>query len=166
MWCLKPLQFFLRALASDNSPGQLAAAFSLGLLIGLVPKGNLLAAALMLVLCVFRVNLGLGLLAAFVFSWIGVLLDPVADRLGYWLLTMPSLQSLWSQFFDLPVAPWTALNNSVVLGNFVIGLVLAGISYPWLKPILARHAARWMAYLQRYRIVKVLWGLTAVSKVA
>jgi len=162
---MKPLQFLLRALTSDNSPGQLAAGFSLGLLIGLVPKGNLLAASLMLVVCVFRVNLGVALLTAFVFSWIGMLLDPIADWFGFWLLTLPSLQTMWSHLFDLPLVPWTALNNSIVLGSFLIGLVLSASSYFWLKPVLARHAAQWIAYLQRYRIIKLLWGLKVVSNV-
>lgn len=114
----------LRDVFSENaSPRQLAGGLALGMLIGLVPKDNLTAATLAVLLCVFDINLAVGLFAALAFSWIGVLIDPYADTLGYQLLTWKTAEPLWVFLAGMPVLPWTAFNNTVVLGNLVIGLV-------------------------------------------
>lgn len=61
MFFLRPVRFFFKALVTDNTPSQLALGFALGVVIGLVPKGNLLAISLMVVLSAIRVNLGMGM---------------------------------------------------------------------------------------------------------
>src|SRR4051812_13190991 len=72
----------VRALLASNAPGQLAAGFTVGMMIGLVPKGNLIALSLCVLLFSIRCNKGIGLLAAIGFSFVGPLTDPFAHRLG------------------------------------------------------------------------------------
>jgi uncharacterized protein (TIGR03546 family) len=122
------------------SPRQIAFGLALGAMIGLVPKGNLTAALLAMVLLSLRVNLAAGTAAALVFSWAGALCDPLAHRIGSTVLAYPWVQPIGAYLFDLPIVPWTALNNTVVLGNLILGLVLF---YP----------VYWLSYLffERYR---------------
>ena len=61
---LRPLRLVAKALVAENSPRQLALGFALGMMVGLVPKGNLIALGLTLVLFGTRVNVGAGLVAA------------------------------------------------------------------------------------------------------
>lgn len=155
---LRPVRFLFRALIDQDSPKQLAWGFALGAMIGLIPKGNLLAIGLMTAVCACRVNLASVGLGAFVFSWIGVLTDPLTHRWGLHLLQQESLHSTWVYLYDLPVVPWTRFNNTVVLGSFLLGLMvvlpLFLVTYPvakrWQPPLADR--------LRKYRLIKWLLG--------
>src|SRR5437773_12534092 len=76
------LRKLARALLSGNAPGQLAAGFTIGMMIGLVPKGNLIALSPCVLLFSTRGNKALGLAAAVAFSFVGAWTDPFAHRLG------------------------------------------------------------------------------------
>ena len=137
---------FLRNIVSvftaAGSPRQIAFGVALGAMIGLVPKGNLTAALLAILLLTLRVNLTAGTAAALLFSWVGAWTDPLAHRIGSTILTHPAVQPIGAYLFDLPVVPWTALSNTVVLGSLVLGLVLFYPVY-WLSyAVLAKHRDR------------------------
>jgi uncharacterized protein (TIGR03546 family) len=162
---IRPLRLLAKALTQQDSPRQVAHGVALGALVGLVPKDNLTAIALMTVLCAARLNLGAGLLSAFAFSWIGLLVDPLSHRLGLWLLQQESLAAGWTWLYNLPVVPWTRFNNTVVLGSFVIGLALY---YPLLRlsePLIARVKPRLEERLRRYRVVQALLGAEWTARV-
>lgn len=167
MWhvVIRPLRFLAKALTQQDTPRQLAHGVALGALVGLVPKDNLIAVALMTVLCAARINLGAGMLAAFAFSWIGVLVDPLSHRAGLWLLQQDSLAPFWTWLYNLPVVPWTRFNNTVVLGSLVVGIALY---YPLLRlsePPIARIKPRLEERLRRYRVVKALLGAEWTARV-
>src|SRR4051812_28419542 len=58
------LRKFCRVLLASTAPEQLALGFTIGMVIGLVPKGNLIALSLCVLLFSMRCNKGLGLAAA------------------------------------------------------------------------------------------------------
>lgn len=124
MFFLRILKMIVDAVTEDASPKRLAWGFAWGALIGLVPKDNFIAAALVVVLCTLRVNLAAGFGSAFLFSWFGPLTDPVAHWVGQYLLCVPTLVPFWTSLYNLPGVPWTAFNNTVVLGSLVMGLIL------------------------------------------
>lgn len=163
---LTPIRFLVEALTAESSSRQIALGFALGLVIGLVPKGNLIAIALMLVLYCLRVNLAAGLSAAVMFSWVGMLIDPFTHKIGLWLLSAESLRPTWTQLYDLPLAPWTAFNNTVVLGSLVVGLAMFYPVYRLSEPLAARFGPPLQRRLQRFRIVRLLWGLELAGSVS
>lgn len=158
MFLLRPVRFFFKALVTDNSPSQMALGFALGIAIGLVPKGNLIAISLMVLLGAIRVNLGMGMLAAFVFSWAGVVLDPFTHRLGHALLTSETLTPFWSELYNQPLAPWTKFNNTIVLGSFVLGVILMIPSFLIGRPLFQRYTPDWSERLQKFKLVQLLHG--------
>ena len=162
---LTPIRFLVEALTAESSSRQLALGFALGLVIGLVPKGNLLAVALVMVLYCLRVNLAAGLCSAVLFSWLGVLTDPFTHQIGLWLLSAESLRSVWTQLYDLPLAPWTGFNNTVVLGSLLLGLALFYPVYRVSEPLAARFGPPLQRRLQRFRLVRLLWGLEMAGSV-
>ena len=164
MFLLQPVRFLAEALTDESSSRQLALGFALGLVIGLVPKGNLTAISLMVLLSALRINLGAGMLAAFAFSWLGILIDPLTHQLGLAILNSPSLLPLWTFLYDVPLLPWTAFNNSVVLGSLLVGLVLFLPTY-WLTfPLFERFSPKVQARLQKLRIVQLIWGVGIAQK--
>jgi uncharacterized protein (TIGR03546 family) len=165
MFVLRPFRLFFRALTIDATPRQMALGFALGVLVGLVPKGNLLAIGLMMLLCSLRVNLGVGLATVFATSWVGVLLDPVSHRVGGFLLKHASLQPLWETMSDTALLPWTDFNNTVVLGSFMLGLGAFVPLYFVSRPIFGLLTPRLVAWTQRFRLVALLWGGEMTGKV-
>jgi uncharacterized protein (TIGR03546 family) len=119
------LRKFCRLLLASTAPEQLALGFTIGMLIGLVPKGNLIALSLCVLLFSMRCNKGLGLAAAVVFSFVGPWTGPFAHRLGLKALALEPLQSTYASIFNLPVGPWLGFNNTVVAGSLLMGLYVA-----------------------------------------
>src|SRR2546422_11231565 len=100
---IRILRKTVRALLASNTPGQLAAGFTIGMMIGLVPKGNLIALSLCVLLFTTRCNKTLGLSAAIAFSFVGAWTDPFAHRLGLVVLDLKPLQATYASIFNLPL---------------------------------------------------------------
>lgn len=114
-----------KTLLSRESAQRLAAGATLGMIMGLVPKDSLFVWMVGLLLVVTTANLVSATVSCLVFSWVGLLLDPFAHRLGAIVLTADALEPLFVWLSDLPVVPWTRFNNTVVLGSLLSGLALA-----------------------------------------
>ena len=127
------------------------------MVLGLVPKGNLIALSLCVLVFSLRVNTSLALLAAVAFTWVGAALDPFANKLGMQVLTIASLQATYASVFNLPLGPWLGFSNTVVTGSLLIGLYLAYPVY-WLSLIVCeRLQPRLIAWTEKHgRISKAL----------
>ena len=163
LW-LRPLRFFARALVDQDTPRQLALGFALGMICGLVPKGNLIAVVLMIIICGSKVNLGTAMLAAFLFSWVGVLTDPLAHDMGLWLLTQDSLQSFWTSLYNMPIVPWTKFNNTIVLGSLMLGLFLFVPVYGLARSRFAVWQPKWAARIRKFKVAQILLGAECAGK--
>jgi uncharacterized protein (TIGR03546 family) len=114
----------LRIFSAERSPRQLAWGIAIGMMVGLVPKGNLLAVGLAMLLFGLRVNLGMGLTAVFLVSLVGPMTDQLSHGIGMRVLRTPWIYRLLAAAYELPLVPWTSLNNTVVLGSVILGGVL------------------------------------------
>ncbi len=166
MFLLRPLRYLVKAFTDEASPKQLAYGFAIGMVIGLVPKGNLIAIGLMVVLGASRVNLGAGTLSAFIFSWIAMLLDPVSHWIGLSILSWNELATTWTWLYNQPIVPWTSFNNTIVLGSLVLGLAFVFPLAKLSELFFARYAPPMQKRLQRYRVVKLLLGMELASGLA
>jgi uncharacterized protein (TIGR03546 family) len=126
-----PFRRVAKLLMATHSPGQLAAGFTLGMIIGVMPKTNLIALSLCVAMFSLRCNKGLGLMSALAFSCIAGWSDPFAHKLGLTVLSAPSLQANYASVYMLPLGPWWGFHNTVVCGSLLMGLYAA---YPvhWL----------------------------------
>ena len=141
LWVYQKIRMVRTALCTKDSPRQMAAGLACGLLLGLVPKGNLLALILATTLLTTRMSLATGMLCAFLVSLIAPFCDPLTHRLGQWMLTNVSFTPLWRSFARLPLVSWTSFNNTVVMGSLTLGTILM---YP-----VYRLSLPWMEHLQR-----------------
>ena len=155
---LRPVRLLLKALLTQSSPRQMSWGLALGVLAGLVPKGNLLAIAIGIFIAMLRINLGVAMAAAVEVTFASGYLDPVSDSVGKWILSSASLQDVWIRIYNTPLMPWTDFNNSIVMGSFVLGLAVAWpvhrASLPmfeYYSDLLAEHAKTW-------RLARILLG--------
>jgi len=110
-------------LLKETKPHQIALAVAIGVMLGLIPKANLLAFVLVLSLFLLRCNLGFGILAAALVSLATFRLDATAETLGKKLLANASVIDHVSTLFQYPLFAWTALNNTIVLGSLAMGAI-------------------------------------------
>ena len=117
-------QFFREVLVAEANPRGLSWGISLGLLLGVLPKSNLTAVAVLVTLFVARVNLAASLFTGLLVSLFSYHLDPLFHAIGEGWLTLAPLQPLLRRFFSLPIVAWTHWNNTVVAGSLMMGLAL------------------------------------------
>ena len=150
-WVTRFFRILINAIAAEDSPKQLAWGVALGVVLGLVPKGNLTAIVLLTLMFSLRVNLAVGLSTAGVCSLLGSLLDPISHVVGTIVLTWPGPQGVYAFLLELPFARWTALNNTVVLGSLLIGLFQLYPTYLWSRSQFAKRKDSWQEFLRQYR---------------
>lgn len=155
----------LKGLAGQSAPQQLSMGLALGILVGLVPKGNLLAIALGMILAASRVNLGIAAAAIVCCSLASPLLDPVSHVIGSWLLRLPALNTFWTWLYNQPVAPWTAFNNSVVLGSLVLGMVLLYPAHRLSRPLFEKYAESAGNWVRRFWLTRALMGAEWATRI-
>ena len=106
-----------------ETPRQLALGIALGSLIGVLPKDNILFVGSVILLIVSGANLLTGAVACFIGCLSTNLIEPVAHRLGQHLLAPDCLYAPVQSLMQLPLAPWTRLDNTVVAGCLFLGVV-------------------------------------------
>lgn len=121
---IRTLAKLIALLNSNRRPGEIGAALALGLWLAILPSTNLLFVAMLLIVFLVKVNLGMALVSSLLFSLLTPLLDPLLMRVGVRVLLSPGLQSFFARMSALPVVPWTAFNDTLVMGALVGGALL------------------------------------------
>ena len=161
---LDGLRLATDAVTEEGTSKQLALGLAMGLVVGLVPKGNLTAVLLLTVLCSLRLNLAAGLASVALFSWVSLLTDPFANWIGRSLLEWPLLVPAWTWLYGLPVVPWTAFNNTAVMGNLVLGLILVYPVYRLSEPQIEKHLPKILETLKKSYVIQALAGLRLAAR--
>ena len=142
-WIVKLVSSVRRAIAGRKYPHQLAWAVALGLLLGIVPHGNLLAFGLVVLVLSLKINHAMAGLTAVCVTFLAFKLDPYSHELGNFVLTHPQLEQASQLAWNLPLMPWTDLNNTIVMGSFLIGLTglvpVFLVTYPLFRLIAPLH---------------------------
>lgn len=122
IWTIKLLKTIKKAIAGRRYPHQLAGAVAFGCLLGLVPHGNLIALAILIVVLSLRINHAMAGLTAIGVSYMATRMDPYSGDVGNYVLTNPRWGDSLTAAWQWPLVPWTDLNNSVVVGSLLIGV--------------------------------------------
>jgi uncharacterized protein (TIGR03546 family) len=131
------LRKIVRVLLAGSSPRQLAVGFTIGMMIGIMPKENLIALGLCVFMFSVRCNKALGLAAAVAFSFAAPWTDPLAHKIGNYVLAFDALQAAYTSLYNLPLGAWIGFNNTVVTGSLLLGLYIAYPVY-WLTCLVFR----------------------------
>ena len=153
---LKLLQSLFQTLHSEGTPGQVAMGLMLGAGIGLTPLLSAHILVLFAALVLLNVSFGGGLLGIALFTPLGFLLDPLFDRIGLALLGAPALRGVFTEWYNVPLVPFTNFNNSVTLGSLVVWLVLTAPLYFLGKRAIARYRATYGARVVNSKFMKAL----------
>jgi uncharacterized protein (TIGR03546 family) len=121
---LKQFASALNILNSNKDPKEIALGVTLGMFGGLlmIAPANILIVFLLLLL--LRAHTGMFFLSVGIFKLIALGLDPAGDFIGYAVLTAPFLTGVWTLLMKTPLVPFTGFNNTVIMGDFIIALLL------------------------------------------
>lgn len=112
------------ALNANVRPGEIAAGLALAFMAALVPGGNLIFLALILLTFFIKINQAIFFVFLGIFKiFIGVF-DPLLDSLGFLILNMGNLEGLFTSWINTPLVPWTRFNDTLVMGGFILGFLL------------------------------------------
>lgn len=159
MFWLKFLSKFIKVLRAGESPPLIAVGFTLGFVVGFTPFWTLQNMVLLAVAILTKVNLAAVFFSLFLFSFVAYLFDPWLHSLGYVILVdLESLHVLWTALYNMPVAPFTRFNNTVVMGSLVVALILAAPVYLLAKRGIIVYRERWAEKIERWKVVRYIKG--------
>lgn len=155
---LRPLRLLAQILAGNDTPRQTAWGLALGMMVGLLPKGNLLAIGLGMLVCALSINRAAAILALGLFSYVGWALDDFAHRLGSLVLTWPAARDSLTWLYDQPLGPWLGFNNTIVMGQLLLGLYFFYPAYQLGHLVATRVQPRIHDWLMRRKALRWLRG--------
>ncbi|MDH5433830.1 MAG: TIGR03546 family protein [Gammaproteobacteria bacterium] len=153
---LAPFTKVIKALNSEQSPAQLAAAISFAAILGLTPLMSLHNLLVLFCVLFFRVNLTLFILAWPLFATFSLLLEPVYHNIGYSILTQPDLKLAFESFYNNIIGRWSNFYYPVVLGSLLIALPVAILGYPFFKWLVNNYRNKWKDKIDQYQIIRFI----------
>lgn len=113
----------LQAISSRNRPWQIAAAIALGIATGVLLNQSVLGVACLGLLFFLPIHYPTAIVAALLCAGLAPLLEPLYGALGGWALRQNWILSPLASLHRLPLFPWLRLNNTVVMGAALAGLI-------------------------------------------
>jgi len=159
----KIISKFIKAFRSGESPGKIAAGFSFGFLIGLMPFWTLQGVVLFILLILLNINLAAGTVAILLASLFAYLLDPIFLDIGFFILNLPALQGLWESLYNMYLGPLTRFYNTFVMGSLLGGLVLVFPVFWGMKKLVIVYREKLEERIKKWKIVQVLKGSKLVQ---
>lgn len=154
---LKLIQSIFNTLHSDGTPNQVAWGIALGAALGIIPLFTLQNALIFVALVMINVSFSGGMLGWALAVPVGFALDPVFDAIGrYLLITRGDLAPFWTKMMNLPLAPYSQLNNTVALGATLTWVVTLPLLYWGARIGVARYRATWAPKLEQSHFMRAL----------
>lgn len=160
---LKLIARVLVTLNSNTNPVQISAGIASGLLLALLPAGNLLWILLFLVLFVSKAHYGMALVSMAVFKLAAPAAAEPLDALGWAVLNAPALRPAFTALYGMPIAPLTRFNNTLVMGGLLAGIVLWAPAFLAARTGVTAYRARLAPRIADSKFVAALKKVPLVS---
>lgn len=161
---LKPIAKTLVALNSNVRKEQLASGFAWGLLLALVPAANLFWVVLFIISFIPKNNYATQLFAMAVFKLLLPLASSLIDQFGWFILTYPALQDVFTEMYNLPFMLLTRFNNTLVMGGLVLGLLLWLPGFLLMQMLIPLYRNKLAPKIKNSKLYKGFLKIPLVSK--
>ena len=139
---------FFKSLNSNSRPEQIANSFCIGLILGFMPKNNLLWFIVFVFFAFVRINkCGYGIMIL-----LGSIFAP--------------LENIYAFLLDLPLVGFTKFNNTVLSGSLICGLLAYIPLFVLLMLFIKLWRSRLSPALNNSRIVKAFYRLPLAKKIS
>lgn len=126
---LQQLFGLIKLLNSETGTNQISWGIAAGFVLGMSPIISLQSIVIFLLILIFRIQAGAAFISAFFFGFVAYILDPLTAAIGAAVLESPSLKSLFTTLYNMPIVPLTRFNNSIVMGSGVLAIILMPFVY-------------------------------------
>lgn len=109
-------------LSQYRAPTQIASGAGIGVVLGIIPKDNIVFLSLVVFITVLRVNQLIGWFVACSLGLLSGWLEPISHALGSMLLRQSIVAATVQRLYEYPLLPWTCIDNTLVCGGLVLGL--------------------------------------------
>ena len=121
---IKLIVKFIAALNGNLGKDQIAAGFAWGLILGLIPAGNIFWIVFFIFSFFFKHHHWSKLLFMTVVKLFLGAINPLLDIAGWEILHIAAMQPFYTMLFNMPLMPLTGFNNTLVAGALVCGPLL------------------------------------------
>ena len=155
----------LKSLNTNSHPGEIAHAVAIGMLLGFMPKTNVLWYLLFVFFLFVRVNKGAFLLTMPVASLLTRFFDPLFDSIGYVVLTFSPLKPVYAALLDIPFVAFTKFNNTIVAGSITFSLILYIPVYIVIRIFTKSWRTHLAPTLARSKLMQAFYHVPFVAKI-
>jgi len=146
----------LKVLNSETEPWQISLALCFAMIAGFTPLFSLHNLFILLIVLIIRVNISSFILGLIFFSGITYLLDALFHLIGFKVLTVKSLETLWTSLYNITFFRLEKLNNSVVMGSLLFSFILFIPTFIFLKLAIIKYRSNLLEWVQKSRIIQAL----------
>lgn len=154
MYILKQIIKLIRLLHAEEGSFNIALAFSLSLFPGFAGFMSIFGLITILMVVFFRIQMGAYFLGYFFFSLLSLALLGPMNRLGHAILLEPSLDGLWTTFYDWPLMHWLNYNHTLVMGGQLLAIVLFPFSLVLLNYLVQKYQRTVVQKLKNTKLYK------------
>lgn len=147
---------FLSILNSDAAPSHIALAISLALIAGMNSLFSVFGLVVVLLIIILRVNLSALIVAYGLFAGVTLLLSGLLSEIGVAVLSAEALQGVWQQAYQFSLFRFAELNNSLVMGQFVMSLVLFIPVFLLALFLVIKYRVAMQAFVEKFKVVQSL----------
>lgn len=163
---IKAIAKTIVALNTNVRKEYIAAGFAWGLLLALIPVGNLLFISLFVISLLFKTNKGAHLLSFGILKLLIPLFHGPLDALGWLILTAEGLQDFFTKLYNLPILPFTRFYNTLVAGGFAAGVVLWLPFFFLMRALIPFYRSKINPLITRSKVYQAFIKLPLVSSLA
>jgi uncharacterized protein (TIGR03546 family) len=109
-------------LSQYRTPFQIASGAAIGVVLGLIPKDNIVFLSLVVFLAVLRVNQLVGCIVACSLGGLSGWFEPISHFLGSMSLSQSIIAATVQRLYEYPLLPWTCIDNTLVCGGLALGI--------------------------------------------
>ena len=141
---------------SDSETWQLSMGIALGFALGLLPLYTFSSLVLLLIVCVFKINIGAFLLSFGCFSGLAWMLDQQLLAVGEAILLSEQLQSVWQVSYQHQLMRLAHFNHTLVMGAWAFISVLTIPLFLLCQWLIARYRDQFLIWIQKTKLMRMI----------
>ncbi|MCX8093598.1 MAG: TIGR03546 family protein [Candidatus Goldbacteria bacterium] len=161
---IKTVKKILNFLNSQADPSQIAIGAILGLFAAFLSPAFFNVIFIFLIALLLNCNFGVFFVCTGLFKILTMGVDPIGDIIGKWILTQDFLLPLWKTLSQIPILTLTNFNNTVIMGNFIIGVIF--IPLIWIITIksVEYYRKNLRDKVKKFKIMQILTGVDLIER--
>lgn len=160
---LKIIKKILRVLNSQADPTEIAIGVILGMFAAFLSPSLFNFIFIFLIAFLLNCNFVVFFVCVCLFKVITIFIDPLGDIIGKIVLTNEFLIPLWKLISNISILSLTSFNNTVIMGNFIIGIILTPLIWFITIKAVEYYRKNLKEKINKFKIMQFLTGADIID---